>query len=509
MKLKTSTKAKQFVALARVSSRAQEVEGTSLEVQEAALRLFAAGQGGEIARLWKITETASKAERRVSFNEMLKYAKANADNLDGILVYKVDRAARNMSDYGKLLELEIGHRVPLIAVSQPTQDTPAGRMARNVMATMGTFFAEQLSVDVKQGLAQRVRDGMFPTVPPYGYATDRSGGRSVVRIHPEHAENVKRIFQLYAFGHCTLDMIVERMTVEGRVYKVKQPHWVRSKIHRILRDRAYIGDLKFHAEWRPGQHEPLIDRDVFERVQTLLGGKVYKANEVLYGGELMTCGHCGRPITGEVVRKPSGKSYVYYRCARYTAADHPRIRLRESEVDGHVLGLFERIRQPESIQRVFRKALAAWSSKHHSQARSRASELQGQLDDVRRQQERLLNLHLAGTIEDQAFASKNVELRDRVAKLTLQLEATDRKKDENVDLALRVFELSQRLREKWLTADFAVKRRLLNLICLNLVLKGASLVIACRKPFNSLVEGLSVSDSGEGGIRTLARGLTP
>ena len=96
-----------------------------------------------------------------------------------------------------------------------------------------------------------------------------------------------------------------------------------------------------------------------------------------------------------------------------------------------------------------------------------------------------------------------MELRDRVAKLTLQLEATDRKKDENADLALRVFELSQRLREKWFKADFAVKRRLLNLICLNLVLKGASLVITCRKPFNSLVEGLSVLESGEGGIRTL------
>src|SRR3954463_7928813 len=126
--------------------------------------------------------------------------------------------------YGKLLELEIGHGIPLIAVSQPTQNTPAGRMARNVMATMGTFFAEQLSVDVRQGIAQRVRDGKFPTVPPYGYRTDRSGGRSVVCVDTEPADNVKRVFHLYAFGHCTLDMIVSRLTDEGRVYKAKQTH---------------------------------------------------------------------------------------------------------------------------------------------------------------------------------------------------------------------------------------------------------------------------------------------
>src|SRR4051812_34064870 len=252
---------KQFIALARVSSVAQREKGTSLEVQEETLHKYAEDQGGILVKMWKIAETASKAHRRVSFKELLSYAKANAQKLAGLLVYKVDRAARNMSDYGKLLELEVGYGVPLIAVGQPTQNTPAGRMARNVMATMGTFFAEQLSVDVRQGIAQRVRDGMFPTVPPYGYCTDRSQGRSVVRVDPEHAENVKRIFHLYGFGHCTLDMIVDRLTAEGRVYKAKQPHWVRSKIHRILRDRAYIGDLKYHDQWQEGRHEPIIDRD--------------------------------------------------------------------------------------------------------------------------------------------------------------------------------------------------------------------------------------------------------
>jgi site-specific DNA recombinase len=232
-------------------------------------------------------------------------------------------------------------------------------------------------------------------------------------------------------------------------------------------------------------------------VQGLLGEKVYKANELLYGGELMTCGHCGRPLTGELVRKKSGKTYAYYRCARYTAPDHPRDRLRESDIDTEVMGLFDRIKQPVKVQNLFVKALTAFNAKNSSRARYRASELQGQLDDVRRQQERLLNVHLAGVVDEQTFSTKNLELRDRVAKLTLQLEATDRKKDEKADLALRVFELSQRLKEKWLTTDFAAKRRLLNLICLNFVLKGASLVISCRKPFNSLVEGLSVSLSGE------------
>jgi DNA invertase Pin-like site-specific DNA recombinase len=71
-------------------------------VQEDALRAFAAREGGQIVRLWRIAETATKAERRTSFRELVAYAKKQADRIDGLLVYKVDRAARNMTDYGRL-----------------------------------------------------------------------------------------------------------------------------------------------------------------------------------------------------------------------------------------------------------------------------------------------------------------------------------------------------------------------------------------------------------------------
>ena len=505
MKKKPTTATKKYIALARVSSREQEKEGHSLDVQEDALRAFAAREGGQIMRLWRIAETATKAEQRTSFREMLVYAKKNADQIDGLLVYKVDRAARNMTDYGRLMELESLHGIALIAISQPTQNTPAGRMARNMMAAMGTFFTEQLSVDVKEGLARRVREGWFPTVPPYGYRTERVESRSVVRTEPEEAENVKRIFHLYAYEHCTLDRVIEKLDAEARGYTATQPHWVRSKIHRILRDRSYIGDVKYHGGWVAGKHEAIIHRPTFDRVQELLGEKVYKAHELTYAGELITCGHCGRPITGEtVVKKSTGKQYVYYRCTKYTAAGHPRVRLREHEIERQVVDFLTKLEQPEPIRNWFRSALRARATHDHEQSRARARDIERQLDEVRRQQERLLNLHLSGSIDEQAFGAKNTELRDRIAALTLQLESTDRQQDERADLALRVFELSQDLHRKWVSADYPEKRRILDLVCLNLVLSGATLAIATRKPFNCLVEGLSVSGSGEGEIRTPA-----
>jgi site-specific DNA recombinase len=498
-KLKQQTTKKRFIALARVSSREQEKEGHSLDVQEDALRAFAAKDGGSITKLWRITETATKAEQRTSFREMLVFAKKNAEQIDGLIVYKVDRAARNMSDYGKLEELESVYGVPLIAISQHTQDNPAGRMARRMLASMAAFFTEQLAVDVKEGLARRVRDGWFPTVPPYGYSTERVNSRSIVRVEPSEAENVKRIFHLYAYDNRTLDGVIKQMDVEARAYTAKQPHWVRSKIHRILRDRAYIGDVKYHGGWVPGRHDAIVNPTTFARVQELLGDKIYKAHELTYAGELIFCGHCGRPVTGEIVtKKKSGKQYVYYRCARYTAPGHPRVRLREEQVEKQIVDMLAKLEQPKPIRDWFRSALIARATHDHEQSRARARDVQRQLDEVRRQQERLLNLHLSGTIDEAAFSLKNAELRDRIGALTLELQSTDRQRDERADLALRVFELSQSLHRKWLTADNPEKRKILEIVCLNLTLNGSSLGIATRKPFNCLVEGLDLTKSGEG-----------
>jgi hypothetical protein len=88
-----------------------------------------------------------------------------------------------------------------------------------------------------------------------------------------------------------------------------------------------------------------------------------------------------------------------------------------------------------------------------------------------------LDLRLANEVEADTFAKKNqADLRDRLANLKLQLDALDRSHDETADLAAKVFELSQTLREHWLTADYAAKRRILEIVFLNCRLDGATLV---------------------------------
>ena len=225
---------RRYVALARVSSREQQREGFSLDVQEEALRHYVERHDGEIVQFFRIAETASKRDERKTFRSLLEYAKKNASKLDGLLFYKVDRAARNLFDYVELERLESEYGLQFISVSQPTENTPAGRMQRRMLASMASFYTEQQSLDVKDGLAKRVQHGLFVGKAPYGYRNVRIDGRGLIEIDPEYAPRVRRIFELYAFYNHTLDSLLQAVIAEGLIYRRSFPKFHRSILYDIL-----------------------------------------------------------------------------------------------------------------------------------------------------------------------------------------------------------------------------------------------------------------------------------
>jgi site-specific DNA recombinase len=490
---------RQFAAMARVSSREQEREGFSLAVQEEAFQRYAIQAGGEIKRLFRIAETASKAEERKTFRELIAYAKKHAAELNGLLFYKVDRAARNLYDYVELERLESEYNVPFISVSQPTENNPAGRMMRRTLANMASFYTEQQSVDVREGLARRVQEGWFVSRGPYGYRNVRKSGRGLVEIDPVPAANVKRIFQLFAYENHTLDTLVEQLENEAREFRSSTPRFPRSSVHNILQDRAYIGEIEFRGQWYPGKHEPLVDRATWDRVQALLGGHVYHSHSLTYGGDVIQCGHCGHPITGEqkTKRTKAGERvYNYYRCTYYNVAGHPRTRVTEAELDRQVLAIFDRMRiEDETVRDWFREVLRSQTADAQQESRAQRAELQRQESLIVAQQDRLLTLRIDDHIDQETFAAKQTQLRDRLAKIKLQLDVLDRSHDETAELAAKVFELSQTLRQQWLMADYAAKRRILEIVFLNCRLDDATLVPTIRKPFDVLAEGLVSKNS--------------
>ena len=109
---------------------------------------------------------------------------------------------------------------------------------------------------------------------------------------------------------------------------------------------------------------------------------------------------------------------------------------------------------------------------------------------------------LSEDIDQETFARKHTEMRDRLASIKLQRDVLDRSHHETAELAAKVFELSQKLRQQWLTADYAAKRRILEIVFLNCRLEDATLIPTMRKPFDVLAEGLLLKNNRGDRIRT-------
>jgi len=485
-----------FIGLARVSSREQEREGFSLDVQEEALERYASRKGGEIVKLFRTAETASKEAERKSFKEMLAYARKNAKTLTGLLFYKVDRAARNIFDYVELERLEADTGLEVVYVAQPTENTPAGRMQRRMLANMAAFYTEQQSIDVKEGIARRVQSGLFPSKAPYGYLNVRVDGRGLIEVDRANSLKVQRIFELYATRNNTLDSLSAALIREGVTYTDSRPEFVRSTLHNILRDRSYVGEVFYQDQWFPGQHEPLVDLTTFSRVQTLLGGKTYNAHSSVYGSNLIQCAYCGHPLVAEIKTKKTKagpKEYRYYRCSRYNIGDHPKIRLNEIALDKQVLELFDSMHiEDEKIRAWVVKVLQAKTKGVGEMRVEHLEELQRQQRKTQKKLNRLVEIYLGEEIEKDLYKAKQAEFKKRQDEISLQIEAVQRQGSEQSDLAVKTFELSQGLKEKWVIADISEKRRILEILCLNWTLEDASLVGTMKKPFDVLIKGLSV-----------------
>lgn len=114
---------------------------------------------------------------------------------------------------------------------------------------------------------------------------------------------------------------------------------------------------------------------------------------------------------------------------------------------------------------LFHEPLRQATNWDQDSAISKVAQLREALSSVRQQQRQRLNLRMLEEIDADTFASTNRDLRDRTAELQLEIEASDRSRNEIIDIGVKAFEPSLSLREKWVDADYAAKRRILEILC--------------------------------------------
>jgi DNA invertase Pin-like site-specific DNA recombinase len=199
-----------------------------------------------------------------------------ARRIDVIVVYKVDRLTRSLADFAKLVELFDANAVSFVSVTQQFNTTTSmGRLTLNVLLSFAQFEREVTSERIRDKIAASKRKGLWVGGPlPLGYAM-RDGKVAIVE---EEAEHVRLIFRKYLeLGsiHTALRYLrTEDVRTKTKFLKSGDLRggvpFGRGSLSYLLRNRFYIGEVKYRGEILPGEQPPLLDRALFEAVQQKL-----------------------------------------------------------------------------------------------------------------------------------------------------------------------------------------------------------------------------------------------
>ena len=196
-----------------------------------------------------------------------------ARKIDVIVVYKVDRLTRSLADFAKLVELFDAHGVSFVSVTQQFNTTTSmGRLTLNVLLSFAQFEREVTSERIRDKIAASKRKGLWVGGPlPLGY--EMKDGK--IAIVEEEAERVRSIFRRYlelgSVNELLRDLRERNIRTKTRLLSTGATRggipFGRGALYYLLRNRFYIGEVKYKDEILPGEQPPIMDRALFEAVR--------------------------------------------------------------------------------------------------------------------------------------------------------------------------------------------------------------------------------------------------
>ena len=211
---------------------------------------------------------------RPALQQLLADIRAHRVNV--IVVYKVDRLTRSLADFAKLVELFDAHGVSFVSVTQQFNTTTSmGRLTLNVLLSFAQFEREVTSERIRDKIGASKRKGLWVGgVVPLGYqAKDRK-----ITVVVDEAKTVRHIFRRYLhLGSLNLLLTdLRRSGVKTKLRPLSNGRTIggipftRGSLAALLRNRFYIGEVRYKGEVFPGEQSAILDRALFDAVQSKL-----------------------------------------------------------------------------------------------------------------------------------------------------------------------------------------------------------------------------------------------
>lgn len=374
----------QAAVYARVSTRAQKEDGTSLASQVERCRAFAEAKGYHIPDGMVLAEDWPGATLDRPFLENLR-GMVRRREVQAVICYSVDRLSRVAVHVAILAEEADRAGVELLFVTEPLENSPEGQLIRYVRGYAAQVEREKIKDRTVRGKRERARAGGLPTsVKLYGYTTRkgdvRTGGGKRQIVESE-AATVRKMFE-WAESGVSLVGIRTKLHEKGILSPLGSEWWGQSQIRRVLHNEAYTGktiafkyasveprsasmDKKRYKNTRrelrpesetielPDVTPALISRSTFESIQRQMQQRKMhpqceNKNQYLLGGRIF-CRTCGHALSGE----PTHGKRIYRCLGRRHPVPEKRCRQTSFNADELEAGVWAEVSRvmsnPESV----------------------------------------------------------------------------------------------------------------------------------------------------------------
>jgi len=462
---------KRVAIYVRVSTLEQAEEGHSISEQTERLKKYCEARDWVVVMVYTDPGFSGSNVNRPSLSRMLEDIQDN--QIDIVLVYKLDRLSRSQKDTLYLIEdVFLKNNTEFVSMNENFDTTtPFGRAMIGILSVFAQLEREQIKERMAMGHIGRAKEGYWHGGgnSPIGY--DFVDGKLVINEY--EAMQVREIYDLFIKGepiHGICKIMKEKYTNR---YSSWNGH---STVGIILKNPTYMGQIYYKEEEYTGQHEAIVSNDIFtaaqlrhaeiEKSKTGSQKTPYKAKHLLSG--MMFCGNCGaRYFTQCIVSKKHG-TYHYYKCysrdgnkemKKIDGCKNPNY--REDVLDNIIINEIVDLSFDKSkIEKLYKK--------HRVEPSDRSSTINNRIVEIGKQLNKLLDLYQLGTVSIENIGKRIEPLQEEKKKLETEL-----KKDKpslpilSVDEAYELTCSSHEVFESGTNSD---KRRLVNSLIKKIVI---------------------------------------
>ena len=307
------------------TSSEKQIDNTSLDTQEEICRSYCQREGFEVIDIQKHEAVSAKGDNIKRIAELLEYCKVNQGKFEVLIVYKLDRFARDTEKHLWLRSELLKLGVVLRSATEKIDESSQGRFLETILAAVAQLDNDVRKERVKIAMWRRVEEGLWPWQPPLGYYRQKAAGTrlTVSEWDLSCSQAIIDIFRFFSTGVYTMrnlgSMMNKRKIQNWQGKTIKFPPQL---IQKTLNNPFYIGLLKGQdGKLHKGQHKPLIEISLWDRCQETLNKRSNNAiNKRVFDNpdfplrRFAVCNYCSQPMTAGWSKGKMGKHYGYYYC---------------------------------------------------------------------------------------------------------------------------------------------------------------------------------------------------